>query len=183
MIFWLAYLLGGFVRLIDVWLARSWSAAYFTGTIPIFRYTAKTVASQRASIDLQEIERHFQGKLWPSNSIRLKAVSRSVIWFHDERSMWLASRFRGLMHGRLVFEPENGRVVATGFADLASVYAWIAMVVLTALDPSLRMALGDAAFVVLYGAVFAYQGFHMAEFVRYVAESLNQQCPEAPARA
>ena len=183
MTFWIAYLLGGFVRLIDNWLARSWSVAYFTGTIPLFRYSAKTVASQQATIPLQDVERHFQGKLWPSNSIRLKAVSRSVIWFRDDRSMWLATRFRGLMHGRLVFEPESGRVVATGYADLASVYAWIAMVLLTAMDPSLRMVMADAAFLVLYGAVFAHQVFHMAEFVQYVADALNQQCPEAPERA
>jgi hypothetical protein len=97
--------------------------------------------------------------------------------------MWLASRFRGLMHGKLTYEVDRGRVVATGYADLASVYAWMAMAAFTIMDPGLPMVLADGAFLLIYGAVFAYQGFHLAEFARYVAETLAQQGSEIPTRA
>ena len=164
------------------WLAAAfWWSWYYTNGVCIFRKTVEVPKNRGIQVLTETLNERFASQHWTSTQYGELcpgdwAIRRAGPW-------WNPGFFVGIMHGRLLVDPVNGRVTVLGYADWATIWLVLALVGVVIVVQQVFAFI--AAFLVIIGILvnYAFRASLYEEVSQFVAYRLAMPIVEQPTRA
>ncbi|HJQ39772.1 MAG TPA: hypothetical protein VKB93_21720 [Thermoanaerobaculia bacterium] len=139
------------LALVDFLLMRSWSRAYFTIGLPIFRMR---LPNTRLGADAEQ--RLATTAVHRASVITYQRLSESEIAFREKGNASVSFRYLPLFHGLLRHKPEEGATYVIGWINLWAAWMIGLFIYIYASAPSFRKPYDLMIFFALiYGTMYA----------------------------
>jgi hypothetical protein len=169
----------GVFALVDFLLMRSWSRAYFTFGLPVFRMRLPNV---RLGADAeQRLATTAEHRV---SVITHQRLSESEIAFREKGNGSVHFRYLPLFHGLLRYKPEEGATYVIGWINYYALWVVGLFVYIYAKAPSFRKPYDLMIFfVLLYGTMYAIGVWRYRMVAKAMRATSGETAPQSsPAR-